>query len=330
MPYLNMSCPTNPAIWTGLTPICLTEEYCPVGATLKKINGVNKCVVETTTTPTLQFSNLCFVKSTNAAYGLGTRCYKPNWTTAEVNTSIDFDITNQEWRVYTNTAFRNLYWENNSPSNTIKGPVNRLGVWLDSDCNGTKNGLVYGTQVIIPYCYNNTGAERTIYVGIAGDNTFELTFNGSIIVSEKEMTDGNNFRIFHIFPVIIKTGDNLFNFKFISDGMDTDSAIFAIYDNTATEILNATKDSDLNIITSSFSLTTGPRNIYSCAVGWDYDCLNNVCKKSVISDPSTRNTGFAHYTKRQRNTDLLIEDNIEGVGVGTYVPDYQDLTLCPI
>jgi hypothetical protein len=302
------------------------------------MNGIGYCVQVTSIAATPQFTDLCFATSTNSNYSNITRIYNQGWTNTDVNTDIWAAFSspgvykNIGWSSAAHDISNNQYWTNynlvTNAFSTSLGPGNRMGVWIDTDCNGTKNGLTSGAELIVPYCFNNAGAERTVYVGIDADNKFEFSVNGFVIESEQDL-DVKNFRIFHIFPVTIKTGANIFNFSFIGDGTENDSAAFAIYDNTKEEIAAATQDSDLNILYSSAQLKTGSIDTYTCPAGYDFDCVSNTCQITTKTVVPVVNTGELKYTKRKRTCDNFTEDNIEGSGIGTYIPN-ETSSLCPV
>lgn len=153
----------------------------------------------------------------------------------------------------------------------FSGPMNRAGVWVDSDCDGDKDPLVVGQQLTLAYNYNNLGTERVAYVGIGADNQFTLKVNGNIVANTTQPTNTLNFNIWHIFPVTLIQGWNYFNAVAIGDGSVNDSIGMTIYDNTPIQLLAATSDSSLNVLFSSQSLISQHIDVASCPSGYNLD-----------------------------------------------------------
>jgi hypothetical protein len=149
-----------------------------------------------------------------------------------------------------------------------------------------------------------------------------------VIVSQTDKADFSNFNVFHVFPAILLKGINVINFKFIGDGGTNDMGAFAIYDNNLSELVSATSDDNLKILYSSKVLKSTKLDIYSCPIGWDYDCSQFLCKKTTISQTTVKKTGKVLYTTRTRNSDLFKEDNIKNSGLGPYFPPIDNNTLC--
>lgn len=94
------------------------------------------CTKTTTIAATVTFSNFCLAKSQNAAYStFGARVYYNNFNTATLLVP---------WGTGDPAIYELLsapYWKNTITTDTDKGPMNREGVWIDSDCNGNKDAL---------------------------------------------------------------------------------------------------------------------------------------------------------------------------------------------
>jgi hypothetical protein len=168
------------------------------------------------------------------------------------------------------------------------GPMNRAGVWIDSDCNGSKDPLTTGQQLTLAYNYNNTGGDRTIYVGIGADNQFTLKVNGNVVANTTQPLNTLNFNIWHIFPVTIIQGWNYFNAVAIGDGSVNDSIGMTVYDNTPSQLVAATSDSGLNILFSSQSLISQHIDVASCPSGYNLDTSggqgNYHCIRTLTTD----------------------------------------------
>ena len=107
----------------------------------------------------------CLAASTDANYGqyFG-RIYKPGWSNVSVGLYV--------------APGSDVYAE---PTGFLQTIPNDIGVWVDSDCTGTKDALAPGVQTTISYNYTNTGAIRTIYIGVFGDNHFQVKCNNDLI-----------------------------------------------------------------------------------------------------------------------------------------------------
>lgn len=254
----------------------VAEPHCPPGYTLS-LDGTY-CYKDETMAPTITQTDYCLAQSQRIEYSnAGSRIYNPGFNTNSPKTwtppAADiyaFMINQNQWR--------------NSSATT--GPHNRAGVWIDSNCDGTKDALVSGGKTTIATQFNNTGSARTIYVGVSSDNLYKLVVNGTDII-ETTAFDGINFNIFHIFPVVIKTGMNYFNVVATGDGSVNDSVAMTIYDNTPLEIQNATDDTQLNILFTTGSLIGQHIDIATCPPGWTLDTSggqgNYVCRRTLTT-----------------------------------------------
>ncbi len=85
-------------------------------------------------------------------------------------------------------------------------------------------------------------------MGVGADNYFQIKLNNEILAESPSGSDevtSVNYRVWHIFPVQLRKGTNLFNIICSGDGGTIDSIGITIYDNTAEEIGAATDDSQL-------------------------------------------------------------------------------------
>lgn len=137
-------------------------------------------------------------------------------------------------------------------------------------------GTVAFQRVTVSFMINNLGASRTVYVGIAADNSFQLVVN-SVIVATSSTGTGVPFKIWHIIPVTLVPGINYFNGIGVGDGSVGDSIGMVGYDNTASAILAATDDSQLNILFRTSTLRCIPPtgcvsfDVATCPVGYSLD-----------------------------------------------------------
>ena len=232
------------------------------------------CYQELTVAPTIIQSNICLAVSQLATQysSAGTYLYDIGFTDHLVGSSTLL-TTQPLWR---------------EQSGQVLGPMNRDGVWVDTDCNGTKDPLTSGQVLQITYLLT-LPSPATMYVGIGGDNTFKLELNGEVIVDCDQTNpaggppSGNNFNFWHVFPVYLIAGDNYFTFSGVGDGSTNDSFAAVIYDNTEAEILAATTEGDLSIVFRTSDLIGDVIDIATCPATYFLDTTagadNYVCRK---------------------------------------------------
>lgn len=210
-------------------------------------------------------SNYCLAPSRNPAYSSRlARIYNQGFS----NNSIAM-VTAPASDVFAEMT-TNPQWSNPTFSATL-GVMNREGVWIDSDCNGVKDSLILGTQTTIAFAFQNTGAERIVYVGLGADNQFILKVNGDIIAQTTVPNSSENFKIWHLIPVLLKAGWNDFNAVATGDGSVNDSIAMVIYDNAPAQIRDASSDTNLNILFKTSSLIGSHIDIATCDAGWTLD-----------------------------------------------------------
>lgn len=235
------------------------------------------CELYETQAPTITDSGFCLAASQHPNYsGTESRIYNPGYVDAD----IQIVAGTVGGIIYGRMTIP--YWKG-SGSGT-DGPMNREGVWIDSDCNGTKDPLTMGAETTIAYVFNNPGPAKTIHVGIGGDNLFTLIVNGTQLV-ETGVISGNNFNIFHIFPITVQTGPNYINVVATGDGTTNDAVAVVVYDNTAAQILAATSDLDLNIVFRTGTLIGTSYSVATCPAGWSLDVSGGegfyVCRRTL-------------------------------------------------
>lgn len=236
-----------------------------VGAGFSPAPSGLECQNVVTTAPTVTSSGFCLAISQNAAYSNdGGRVYNPGFTTATVN--LGFGAVDAF--INTELLTPNL-WRNDTASSTI-GPMNREGVWIDSDCNGTRDPLSGGVQTTIAYLFNNPGPAKTIHVGVGADNQFQLVVNGVLIVDT--LAAGNRqFKVWHLMPINVVTGANYINVIATGDGSVNDAMAMMVYDNTAAEIIAAGSEGALTIPFRSSSLRGTTYSVSTCPSGYSLD-----------------------------------------------------------
>ena len=236
-------------------PVIGIFECCPPGYTLSPDDGY--CSFTEIEDPTIVQSGICVAISQNNNYSsTGTFLYEPGFAV---------DLTTGT----TTTLLTPTLWKDTG-SSAFNGPGNRNGVWVDTDCNGTKDLLTVGQILQFSTTVNSIVGE-TLYVGISGDNTYQLIVNGVTIVSNQNPVNTANFNIWHVIPVSIPMGNSSFLFKYVGDGTTTDSGAAIIYRNTKAQLLAATTEGDLDIIFQSQDLIGEVIDIATCNVGFNLD-----------------------------------------------------------
>lgn len=276
------------------TPSARTTHYvcsCPTGYTKSTVTG--NCQKTTVADPNIIFSNYCLAPSQRSDYTeFFTRVYNTGFSYAtipEYTPSRPQDVYAQ----YTTPG----QWTSTDPVSGIPddelGPLNRASVWVDTDCDGIKDGLIAGSQTTISYAFNNATIARRMYVGIAADNLFTLKVNGVEVAKVTNPTPLENFKIWNIFPVDTIKGWNYFNAIATSDGTVQDAVGMVIYDVQTPQAFDgshssgSTYDTGLNILFTTAGLRGGHIDVVTCDDGYSLDTTggqgNYVCKKIEIT-----------------------------------------------
>jgi hypothetical protein len=284
-------------------------------------NDQTTCIRTSTIPATITQQNSCLAPSTNNVYGeYGARVYDFGATAADIGS-----LANTAKVI---TVMSGLYWKNLN---------NRMGVWVDTDCNGVKDSLADGAKTTILYNYNNLGAARTIYAGVYGDNLFKLKMNDQTICEVTDDQNDRHFKYLHLFPVQIKNGTNIFNVEATGDGSVNDAVGLILIDNTVAQMQAATQDSHLKILFTSENLRGTSTTIATCPDGYVLDMVdgNPICKKVETTPPTSIGATEATWAKVEikdirRNQQILLLDNdqtekfFQGIKAPYYppVPDY--------
>ena len=234
---------------------------CPDGYTLYPSG--EGCYNVETVAATIIHSDYCLATSQNENYGI----YGAYIFTGDMSTT--YTIANTE------------YWLNTT--NALLNPMNKSGVWIDSDCDGAKNALTSGQETTVAYSYYNSGTPKDLYIGIAADNKYVLTVNGVVIAnSETQYEVGSHyaFKPWHIFKVTMDSGNNFINAIGTGDGTVSDSIAMIVYDNTLAELQAATQDADLTILFDTKNLIGQQYKVATCPDGYGMDA-NYVCNKII-------------------------------------------------
>lgn len=251
-----------------------TYSIAPGGASCRKIETQPADVTN---------SGYCLAPSTFIAYSnYETRVYNPGFNNATIllpPASVDPFIFGR--------STTPGQWANPGAS-PVLGPMNREGVWIDSDCNGTKDALALNAKTTIAFTYNNIGGVRTVYVGIGADNNFQLVVNG-IVVADTGNSISNDipFKIWHVIPITLQTGVNYVNAVATGSGSVNDSIGMVVYDNTPAQILAATNDNQLTILYKTSTLRGTDFDVATCPPDYSLDSSggqgNYVCTRVLNS-----------------------------------------------
>lgn len=274
----------------------LTEDYqCPPGYTLSP--DKQSCILVETVPPEIIQSGICLAESNlSPEYGAqGTKLWQ--------NINYNSTLTDSNFTLLTSD-----YWSGNPPGSgeTVNGgdppgsatpvpgspasPMNRNGVWVDTNCDGIKNGL--SSTDILQFSYQIISpTAKTVYIGVAADNNFTITLDNTVIASRNDSFGTSNFIYWYLFPISLVSGPNLINFRAQGDGSVNDAAGFVIYDNTAAQLMAATSDAQVNILFTAYSLIGGtPIDIATCPAGYTLNTSggsgNYICEK-ITTVPST-------------------------------------------
>lgn len=95
-----------------------------------------RCEKTTVIAATVTNSGYCLAPSPNVVYStFGARIYKPGFTTADLTSSLGTTSAGIDRELGTADQWKN------ATNSIASGPMNREAVWIDSDCDGVKNGL---------------------------------------------------------------------------------------------------------------------------------------------------------------------------------------------
>lgn len=168
------------------------------------------------------------------------------------------------------------------PGGTItitSGSVGGTGTGFEA----TVDTVIY-QKTTISASFNNTGAARTIFLGVGADNQFKITVNGTTVIDTLESVSSMQFKVWHIIPINIIPGINYVNLIGTGDGSVNDALAMVVYDNTAAQIAAATNDSQLVILFKSSNIRGSGYDIATCPDGYSLDTSGGtghyVCTKT--------------------------------------------------
>jgi hypothetical protein len=244
---------------------------CPGGYTLSP-DGL-QCSQTIIQTPTVTQAGVCVACSRlSPEYGQATRFW------SGFNYAPDLSDNNYQ-------LLNTPYWSGNpagsgstaacGDTSPVSGfpisPVNRQGVWVDTNCDGTKNALTAGAQLQFTWVINSP-TPKVVYVGLAGDNNFVLTLNGTQIAARTNNSDPTNFYFLWLFPIQLISGTNYIGASFTGDGSVSDMGCMIIIDNDPSTIPGITDDSQIQyLFQTSQMIGSQPIDIATCNPGFTLD-----------------------------------------------------------
>ena len=249
-----------------------------------------------------QYSSTCCVATQTVAVTLPTTpltlssypylAYSDYGTQVYSNFNIDGTGT-----VINTLQLQNLWrrTQNTQGQPVLDGPLNRCGKWPRVP-NNAVDYLPLSTWVGFSVCLTGFVGLKTYYVGIGADNHYRLVLDGVEILNTTRYVGFSDihFKWWHVYPVQIGAGSHVLEVY----GWNNDSiASFGceIYNNTLTELVNATQLSNLNIIFTTQTQTTASvvqsianngnpiyiSNGYTCPNGYVYSSCSNTCVKYI-------------------------------------------------
>ena len=171
---------------------------------------------------------------------------------------------------FTSIPLTDTFWTNTTGSN---GPLNRCGVWART----LKDIQSVGFSVCI-----DIDTSKDYYVGFGADNYATLKIDSKVILQQPYTTGQENLNVWKIFKITLAKGKHFVEVLGNNAGLVATIG-FEIYDNTASQIMNATSYSNLNLVFSSKDQIGKPVQdgdstlTYSCPAGYSLDyCSSNI------------------------------------------------------
>jgi hypothetical protein len=215
------------------------------------------------------------------------------------------------------------FWAN--PTSVLTdGRMNNVGVWAMSG-NCFSNQFASITEWIGFSATLNLPQSKVYYIGMAGDNQIRFRVNGVSVVEQPTVV-AENFKYWHLYPVLLLEGPNFIELACKDDGQVSAAFGAEIYDNTEEELAAATQESDVRLVFSTknyfcANVSVGTNFGYSCPSGYTIDMTGTppMCRKRDTVAAQTTNTGYLRYLHRRRllngSPDGYIEDNdTSGIG----------------
>ena len=258
------SCDYNitPAIVAANCTICADSTFTKVG---------NGTYCQKTTTQPATFNGRTFTADTGSqstAYGWGGAFVYPTDPTLypyTTNASGNVMYDNSTSVVTPTPHLTHSIWKGNS---STTGRLNKVGIWNSSIPDGQWVGFTHCIEVT---------KKKKVYVGLAGDNRFRFSLNGTPYVVEANNTNTFNFTHWHIFEIELLPGKNIISMQGYNDG-SAGSFGAEIYDATLAQIISWTTDAEIDAATifstkdmRGQQTTIGNINGWTCPNGFTVD-----------------------------------------------------------
>jgi len=192
------------------------------------------------------------------------------------------------------TPLNNSIWY---PTMGNNGPMNRSSVWPNLVGSLSVIDLPLNVWVGFSVCLSGTStSSKEYYVGIGANDAYRLILDGTEIVNTYYgQYNGTTepYEVWHLYPITVGTGNHTLEIYGLN--IDKNAAIGCeIYDNTLSELTNATVISDLNIVysTSGETSVTIFRDLIdnylvsgeTCPRGYFYSDCDGTCKRIVVCE----------------------------------------------
>jgi hypothetical protein len=274
-------CPTSTPTPTPMststpTPTPTVDCQCPSGYTESSDGSI--CYRVLTSSPTVNDTLQPEAGADNNNYGqFGVKIYNVD----------DYNISGNT--ISGNLAFSGFtVVADGSPTTDVElfysTRMNANNVWVAGDANWP--GPNYPDYISFCSTFVLTQS-KTYYVGIAGDNDVTIKLNGVTLVNQVDTLPDANFKFWHVYPVTLNAGPNIIELENWNRSQ-VGSFAAEIYDNTLSEMINATGTTMLNIVFATGDYLPGGSKAgegfcsnYTCPSGYTLDTtdpLNPICK----------------------------------------------------
>lgn len=217
-------------------------------------------------------------------------------------------------------------WENVG-STVNEGPLNRCALWTKAPTYPDPDNTWLGFGI----CLSGISETKTYYVGTGADNHYRIVLDGVTLVDSSLQGTGTQeqFKYWHLYPVEIGGGEHVLEVYGLNEGGVAAGFGCEVYDNTYSEIVNATTYGDLTVLLTSSGQTEASivqdtsgnyqSSGYTCPTGYDppfvYSPCSGTCVQYVECDsPSTPSFSIDEC---KLNSDIyltIVNDNYDGNG----------------
>lgn len=224
-------------------------------------------------------------------------------------TSPIYHIVNENYGIFGAWIYNSNYDVVATSTSTFwLASVNRLSKWI-SQGEGP-----YDVPVGFSFCID-VPETKEFYLGITGDNIFDIYVDGINVFSTTGDPLTRDFRALHIIPITLTSGEHKISMTVINisgsgtPGQNPGSIAAEIYDNSPSQILAATSTSDLNILFSTENQTSFPQFDNVCPDGYTLiedsaECGVFYCQKIDSVAPTETVKTIYKTTKTKTYLDL--------------------------